>query len=276
MNENEEMHFLISPAKTLDFDAPSVLEGATLPQFLAHSAELVAGLKRQSVHDLADLMGVSEALAELNVARFRAWSTKFTAANSKPAVLAFNGDVYEGLDARGLHADDLAWAQSHVSILSGLYGLLRPLDRMQAYRLEMGTAWPNARGRNLYAFWGDLLADHLNGQVASDPVPVIVNLASQEYFKAVDRKTLRPRVIECVFEDWKADRYKVISFYAKRARGVMLRQAILHRWMTPSDLESFKAEGYAFDPSGSQPDRLVFQRRMDNDPGGPHRGKMLS
>ena len=256
------MHFLLSPAKSLDFDTPSAIDSPTLPQFLPQSAELIGLLRPKSPQEIASLMDLSDSLAALNVARYGAWSRRFTARNSKPAVLAFNGDVYDGLQAPSLSAADLDWAQQHLSILSGLYGVLRPLDRMQPYRLEMGTALENPHGKNLYAYWGDTLARYLNRRVAADPVPVIVNLASNEYFKAADRKVLKPRVIECVFEDWKGGKYKIISFFAKRARGLMARHAITQRLTTPKDLETFDADGYAFEPAASEPDRLVFRRRL--------------
>jgi uncharacterized protein len=259
------MLFLLSPAKSLDYEtplAPGHAEAATMPQFLADSAELIEVLRGQSADDISALMDLSAALSELNVARYAAWSRRATARNSRPAVLAFNGDVYDGLQARQLSPDDLAWAQQHVAILSGLYGVLRPMDRLQPYRLEMGTALATARGRNLYQFWGDQLALHLNKRAAADKTPVIVNLASQEYFHAVDRKALKPRVIECVFEDWKLDRYKVISFFAKRARGLMARYAITQRINTPKALEGFNLDGYRFAPEVSQPERLVFRRRV--------------
>lgn len=255
------MHFVLSPAKSLDYDTPAPFDQTTVPQFLPRSAELIDLLRPMSPQEVAALMHLSDPLAQLNVARYGAWSRRFTARNSKAAVLAFDGDVYDGLQAASLSTDDLQWAQTHVSILSGLYGVLRPLDRMQPYRLEMGTALENPHGRNLYAFWGDTLAEYLNRCAAADPVPVIVNLASQEYFKAADRPVLKPRVIECVFEDWKGGKYKIISFFAKRARGLMARYAITHRLATPKDLERFDLDGYAFDPSASQPDRLVFRRR---------------
>jgi cytoplasmic iron level regulating protein YaaA (DUF328/UPF0246 family) len=260
------MHFLLSPAKTLDFETPlQTTLPATRPQFVDRSAELIDLLKARSPDEIGALMALSGPLAALNVARYRAWSTRFTPHNSRPAALAFDGDVYGGLDARSLADDDLAWAQAHVSILSGLYGILRPLDRLQPYRLEMGTPLANAHGRNLYAFWGDTLAEHLNRRVASDPVPVIVNLASQEYFQAVNRPALKPRVVTCVFEDWKGGGYKVISFFAKRARGLMLRHAIARRCAVPMALESFDAEGYGFDAAASEPDRMVFRRRTLDD-----------
>jgi len=256
------MHFLLSPAKSLDFETPAHVDSMALPQFLPQSEELISLLRPKSPQEIASLMDLSDKLAALNVARYAAWSPHFTADNSKPAILAFNGDVYDGLQAPTLDAGDLAWAHEHISILSGLYGVLRPLDRMQPYRLEMGTALENAHGKNLYAFWGDTLARYLNRRVAADPVPVIVNLASNEYFKAADRKVLKPRVIECVFEDWKGGKYKVISFFAKRARGLMARHAIVNRLTSPADLPSFASDGYAFDRAASDTDRLVFRRRV--------------
>lgn len=264
--ENRQMHFLISPAKTLDYDSPFSTSLATRPRFLAQSAELISVLQPKTAGELAQLMDLSQPLAELNVARYAAWSNRFTSRNSKPAFLAFNGDVYEGLNAPTLGEDDLAWAQRNVSILSGLYGLLRPLDRMQPYRLEMGTALATQRGKNLYEFWGDTLARQLNRQLAADAgakPPIVVNLASQEYFRSVQRKALKARVIECVFEDWKGGGYKVISFFAKRARGLMLRHAIDRRVSAAAGLQAFKAEGYRFESQVSEPDRLVFRRRVE-------------
>jgi len=178
------MLFLLSPAKTLDFDPPAGDVPHTLPQFTKQSAELIQILRAYSPEQLSGLMDLSDQLAGLNVARFQAWSSKFTPKNSKQAVLAFDGDVYEGLDAKSLKPADLSWAQEHVCILSGLYGVLRPLDWMQPYRLEMGTQLPNPKGSNLYKFWGTRLADYLNQQLMDDKAPVVVNLASQEYFKS--------------------------------------------------------------------------------------------
>ena len=198
------MLFLLSPAKSLDYDTPLGDLPHTQPLFTKQSAELIQLLREYSPQQIAELMDLSDQLAGLNVARYQAWSPKFTAKNSRQAVLAFNGDVYDGLDARTLKPEDLAWAQEHVCILSGLYGVLRPLDWMQPYRLEMGTALQNPKGQNLYKFWGTQIADYLNERLQADKTPVVVNLASQEYFKAVDTKTLKARVIECVFEDWKA------------------------------------------------------------------------
>ena len=256
------MLFLLSPAKSLDYDTPAGAVPHTQPLFTRQSAELITLLREKSPQDIAELMDLSDALSGLNVARYQAWSPKFSARNSKQAVLAFNGDVYEGLDAKTLKAEDLAWAQEHVCILSGLYGVLRPLDWMQPYRLEMGTRLANAKGKNLYQFWGPQIADYLNERLQADKTPVVVNLASQEYFKAVDTKALKARVIECVFEDWKGGQYKIISFLAKRARGLMARYAATKHVTTPKQLEKFNLEGYAYEPAASEPDRLLFRRKL--------------
>ncbi len=261
------MLFLLSPAKSLDYETPV---GAThpdlphtLPHFAAQAAELIEVLRPYSPQQIAELMDLSDALSVLNVARYEAWRPKFTAKNAKQAVLAFNGDVYEGLDAKTLTSKQLGWAQDHVCILSGLYGVLRPLDWMQPYRLEMGTSLKNPKGNNLYKFWGTQIADYLNERLTKDKSPVTINLASQEYFKSVDRKALKGRVVECVFEDYKGGKYKVISFNAKRARGLMARWAITHKASQPEDLLAFDSEGYAFDKTVSEPDRLVFRRKLD-------------
>ena len=258
------MLFLLSPAKSLDYDTPAGDVPHTLPQFVPQAKELIGVLRQHSPQQIAELMDLSDALSALNVARYEAWSPKFTAKNSKQAVLAFNGDVYEGLDAKTLNAKQLEWAQEHVCILSGLYGVLRPLDWMQPYRLEMGTGLKNPKGANLYKFWGAQIAQYLNERQAKEKAPVIVNLASQEYFKSVDFKTLRARVVECVFEDYKGGKYKVISFNAKRARGLMARWAVLHKAGKPEDLQAFDSEGYAFDQAASEPDRLVFRRKLES------------
>ena len=206
-------------------------------------------------------MDLSDNLAALNVARYEAWRPKFSSKNSRQAILAFNGDVYEGLDAKSLTPKNLEWAQNHVCILSGLYGVLRPLDWMQPYRLEMGTPLLNPRGKNLYQFWGASIAQYLNAQLDKDKTPVVINLASQEYFKAVDPKTLKARIVECVFEDYKGGKYKVISFFAKRARGLMARYAIEKQIKNPEKLKEFDVDAYAFVASASDENRWVFRRR---------------
>jgi uncharacterized protein len=257
------MLFLLSPAKSLDYDTPAGELPHSLPEFSARAAELIGELKKKTPAQVAQLMSLSDSLASLNVARYQAWSRRFTSKNSRQAILAFNGDVYDGLAARTLEPDDLDWAQEHLCILSGLYGVLRPLDWMQPYRLEMGTRVAIGDSSNLYEFWGAQIAQYLNRRLAEDKTPVVVNLASQEYFKAVDRQVLKARIVECVFEDWKSGQYKIISFFAKKARGLMARYAITRRVSTPRKLESFNLDGYGFDAGASQPDRLVFRRRMN-------------
>ncbi len=257
------MLLLLSPAKTLDCDTrvpATVARRATDPLFADQAAELVGLLRQRSAGEVAALMALSEALATLNVDRYRAWAPTATPANSKPALLAFAGDVYAGLQAHSLRAADLDWAQRHLLILSGLYGVLRPLDRLQPYRLEMGTALPNPRGRDLYAWWGNQIAEHLNARLADAARPVLLNLASQEYARAALRPALRARVIDVVFEDWHGDRYKLISFFAKRARGLMARWVIEQRLRGPARLKEFAVDGYVHAAAESGPERLVFRR----------------
>ena len=256
------MLFLLSPAKSLDYDTPPQVSTHTQPWFARQSAALIDVLKTKSPQDISNLMKLSDALSGLNVARYQTWSKKFTVKNSKQSVLAFNGDVYEGLNAKTLNARQLDWAQDHLCILSGLYGVLRPLDLMQPYRLEMGTPLVTPKGNNLYQFWGSQISDYLNERAVANSAPIVVNLASEEYFKAVDLKTLKARVVNCVFEDYKNGKYKIISFYAKRARGLMARYAIDKKIATIKKLESFNAEGYGFEASLSGPERLVFRRKL--------------
>ncbi|MDD3937358.1 peroxide stress protein YaaA [Rhodoferax sp.] len=256
------MLFLLSPAKSLDFAPPASDVPHSQPLFVSQARELIGLLRQKSPQEIASLMSLSDSLAGLNVARYQAWRPKFSAENAKQAVLAFNGDVYDGLDAKTLSADELAWAQDHLCILSGLYGVLRPLDYMQPYRLEMGTRLPNPGGKDLYQFWGTQISDYLNTRLQRDKTPVVINLASQEYFKAVNTKTLKARVIDCVFEDFKDGKYKIISFYAKRARGLMARFAATQRLSLPEQLKGFDLDGYAFDSGVSRPERLVFRRRQ--------------
>jgi len=255
------MLFLLSPAKSLDYETPLGDQPHTLPMFVPQSKELIAVLRTQSPQQIAELMSLSDKLSALNVARYLAWSPKATPKNARQAVLAFNGDVYDGLNAKTLTPDDLAWAQHHVCILSGLYGVLRPLDLMQPYRLEMGTRLSNPGGKDLYQFWGTQIADYLNTRLRSDVSPVVINLASQEYFKAVDTKALKARVVECVFQDYSAGQYKIVSFFAKRARGLMARYAATHRLVQPEQLRAFDLDGYAWAAAESTPERLVFRRR---------------
>lgn len=252
---------LLSPAKSLDYESQVPAVGHTQPRFVTEASELITLLRARSVQALAELMSISDPLAALNAARYEAWQPTFSTRNARQAVLAFNGDVYEGLNARGLSPHDLEWAQAHVAILSGLYGVLRPLDLMQPYRLEMGTRLQNPRGADLYRFWGSRIAETLNEQLAKDSSPVVVNLASQEYFKAVDTKRLKARVLECVFEERRPDgQFKVVSFMAKRARGLMARHIIEQRLVLPQQLQGFNSEGYGYSAPHSEPHRLVFRR----------------
>ncbi|MCP3720097.1 MULTISPECIES: peroxide stress protein YaaA [Paraburkholderia] len=262
------MIIVLSPAKSLDYDTPAHIEAHTIPDFVDDAAELIAGLRRLSPQQIGSLMSISDPLARLNFQRYADWSKQFSQINAKQAVLAFNGDVYEGFDAKSLSSADLDYAQQHVRVLSGLYGLLRPLDLLQPYRLEMGTRFENARGKDLYAFWGERITHAINAQIehnhakAAKGARVVVNCASNEYFKAVKPKKLAAPVITPVFEDWKGGRYKIISFHAKRARGLMARYAVENRVTEPEGLKAFDVEGYAFDADASNDSTYVFRRRI--------------
>lgn len=254
------MLLLLSPAKSLDYTSPIPDVAASEPLFVAESVRLIRALRAYKVPQIAELMDLSDDLARLNVGRYKSWRRAVPVETARQAVLAFDGDVYGGLDARQLSPDDLGWAQEHIAILSGLYGVLRPLDRMQPYRLEMKTRLPTERGANLVQFWGPRIAAYLNQRQAGEAEPVVVNLASQEYFRAVDRKTLKARVVECVFEEARNGRHQIISFLAKRARGLMARHAVQVRAISVAQLETFDAEGYALATDVSTPERLVFRR----------------
>jgi len=255
------MLIVLSPAKRLDFERPVEYHTHTRPSMLAESRRLVARLRACSPPELAALMGISDSLASLNAARYEQWRTPFTTANARPAIFAFAGDVYDGLRADTLDGDGLEWAQGHLRILSGLYGVLRPLDLMQPYRLEMGTRLPTERGPDLYSFWGTRIAHALRRAMKDAGAGVLVNLASQEYFRSVDRSTWRAPIVQPVFEQWHGGRWKVISFDAKRARGAMARFAIDHRLGDAEGLKAFDRDGYAFDPAASDETRWVFRRR---------------
>lgn len=255
------MLLLLSPAKALDFKTPPQLASFTQAAWLHQAEILIRQLRQLSPADIANLMKLSDPLARLNFNRYADWQLPFTPENAKQAVLAFDGDVYDGLGAKNLSADDLAFAQTRVRILSGLYGILRPLDLIQPYRLEMGTRLANQAGKDLYAFWGERLLAAINTELADMPRPVVVNLASEEYFKVVHGRKIKGEVIQPVFEDWKGGRYKIISFYAKRARGLMTRFALSSRLHEPEGLKDFSDAGYAFAAEASDAGTWVFRRR---------------
>lgn len=254
------MLLALSPAKTLDMDAATPPLPTTLPRFIPDSARLIDILREMPPAQLGSLMGISDRLAVLNAQRYAAWSEHFDAANSRPAILAFAGDVYTGLDAAHLSPDDLRWAQDHVVMLSGLYGVLRPLDLMQAYRLEMGTRLGNPEGRDLYAFWGRRIAESLREQLASHRHQVLLNLASEEYSRAVDRDALGLPVIDVVFQEGDGGRWRIVGVHAKRARGLMARWIVQHRADQPEQIRDFDTEGYAWAPEASDATHWVFRR----------------
>ena len=253
------MLMLISPAKTLDFETPAHTAHYSQPDFLNESQQLIDALRDLAPQDISALMKISDKLGTLNYQRFADWQTPFSPDNAKQAVLAFRGDVYTGLAADNMSDDDLAFAQQHLRILSGLYGLLRPLDLIQAYRLEMGTKFANARGKNLYDFWGGEITEAINAQL-EDAGPLVVNLASNEYFGAVKPKALNAEVITPVFKDFKNGKYKIISFYAKKARGLMSAYIIKNRITDAEQLKAFDVDGYYFSPEESSASEWVFLR----------------
>jgi len=251
---------VISPAKTLDYETPATTRQATQPAFLSRASELVEDARRLTPGDIQSLMGVSESIANLNHERFMNWHPEFTPQNAKQALLAFKGDVYTGLAAETLDAKGLKFAQKHLRILSGLYGLLRPLDLMQPYRLEMGLRFNNRVGKNLYEFWGNDISDAVQADLKKSGSPLLINLASNEYFKSVNAKTLDAEIITPVFKDLKQGKYKMISFFAKKARGLMARFIIDHQLNDPEGLKEFDAEGYYFSKTLSTASELVFLR----------------
>jgi cytoplasmic iron level regulating protein YaaA (DUF328/UPF0246 family) len=254
------MLMVISPAKTLDFETPPTTERFTQPQYLDHSQELIEILRELTPAQIGELMHLSDKLSGLNAARFGSWTPAFTPENAKPALLAFKGDVYTGLQAETLSEAELTYAQDHLRMLSGLYGLLRPLDLMQPYRLEMGTKLANGRGKDLYAFWGTHISEWLNEALAEQGDDLLLNLASNEYFSAVKRSALNARIIDTEFKDLKNGQYKIISFYAKKARGMMSRFVISEKISTPDALKQFDVGGYRYNSEQSSATKLVFLR----------------
>jgi cytoplasmic iron level regulating protein YaaA (DUF328/UPF0246 family) len=255
------MLIVLSPAKSLDLDTPPTTDQRTTPQFIDRAAELIRVLKDYSPAQVGALMSISDPLAVLNVTRYASWHPDHLEA--RQAVMSFDGDVYTGLDARSLKPKALAYVQDHVRILSGLYGVLRPLDQMHPYRLEMGTRLANPRGKDLYAFWGETVTGALNEALAATGASALVNLASEEYFRSVKPRLLDVPVIVPVFEDWKNGKYKIISFFAKRARGMMARYAAERGMTDPQKLKKFDVDGYAFDKSVSTEREWVFRRRVE-------------
>ncbi|KIS43302.1 peroxide stress protein YaaA [Kosakonia radicincitans] len=254
------MLILISPAKTLDYQSPLATTRFTQPELLDHSQQLINSARKLSAPQIKALMGISDKLADLNATRFHDWQPDFTPENARQAILAFKGDVYTGLQAETFSDADFDFAQQHLRMLSGLYGVLRPLDLMQPYRLEMGIRLENAKGKDLYQFWGDVITDKLNEAIAAQGDEIVINLASDEYFKSVKTQKLNARIIKPVFLDEKNGKFKVISFYAKKARGLMSRFIIENRLTKPEQLTGFNSEGYFFDREVSSQEELVFKR----------------
>lgn len=255
------MMIILSPAKTFASQTPQGPGEHSQALFIEQAQTLIERLRELSPSELASLMKISDKLAVLNVTRYAEWAQPFTPENARQAVLAFDGDVYAGLDATTLSAEDLQFAQQHLRILSGLYGVLRPLDLMQAYRLEMGTRLANPSGKDLYAFWGERITEALNSAVSEAAAPVLLNLASEEYFKAVKPKKLAVPVIQPVFQDWGSGKFRVVSFFAKRARGLMARFAIINRLTEPAGLKDFAIAGYGYAEDASSDSVWVFRRR---------------
>ncbi|OTG91870.1 peroxide stress protein YaaA [Acinetobacter sp. ANC 3813] len=251
---------LISPAKTLDYESALPTDKHTLPRLLDHSQELIDVSRKLSASDIASLMSVSEKIAHLNAGRFRDWHSDFNFSNARQALFAFKGDVYTGLDVYSLNDQQIEYAQKHLRMLSGLYGLLRPLDLMMPYRLEMGTKLKNLRGHNLYEFWGDEITQMINHDLEASNSELLVNIASEEYYKSVKESKIKAKIIKPVFLDQKNGKYKVISFYAKKARGLMARYILENKIEHAEDLKAFNTDGYYFDANSSLKGELVFKR----------------
>lgn len=255
------MLVVISPAKSLDYETPFKIRKFTQAEFLEDSTQLIEQLREFSPAQVSSLMSISPALGSLNHDRFNSWSLPFDTDNARQALFAFKGDVYIGLDAYALTSDDIRFAQEHLRILSGLYGLLRPLDLMQAYRLEMGTSLKNAKGNSLYDFWGEKITQAINAQLSTQKHPVLINLASNEYFRSVKTKQLDADVISPIFKDYKNGQYKIISFFAKKARGLMSAYIIKNRLERAEDILKFDSDGYRYSEEDSKPNAPVFLRK---------------
>ena len=253
---------IISPAKTLDFETLSLTNSSSCPEFLDHSQNLIDTLRTLPQSKLCSLMSISSKLAALNEQRYQDWSLPFTTSNAKQAIMAFKGDLYTGFTFEDYNEKDFAYAQKHLRILSGLYGLLRPLDLIQPYRLEMGTKLATPQGKNLYDFWGSKLTNALNGAIKNSGIQILVNLASNEYYNAVDKTVLQGRVITPIFKDYKNGDLKIISFFAKKARGAMSDYLVRHRINKPEGLKEFKGLGYRFNENLTKNDNWVFTRKV--------------
>jgi cytoplasmic iron level regulating protein YaaA (DUF328/UPF0246 family) len=255
------MLLVVSPAKKLDFESPLTTEKFSQPNLLEQSQLLIDDCVKLSPSEIASLMKLSDKLAGLNAARFGQWSTPFTQDNARQAILSFNGDVYTGLDAQSFSDEDFEFAQQHFRILSGLYGLLKPLDLMQAYRLEMGCKLANSRGDNLYQFWGEIITNELNESLTVHGDKELINLASTEYFKSVKKSSLNATIITPIFKDWKNGQYKIISFFAKKARGLMARYIIQNKLTSVNEIKAFDLAGYQYDDEMSKGNDWVFTRK---------------
>lgn len=256
------MLIVLSPAKNLDYATPTPTNKHTKASLLDDAQELATQMKAMSPQGVSSLMGISDKLGVLNYDRYQDWALPFNKESARQAMFAFKGDVYIGLDAYAFDESDIAFAQSHLRILSGLYGVLKPLDWMQPYRLEMGTKLDNTRGKDLYAFWGDKVSKELNKALKKMDQQVVVNLASQEYFKSVDTQKLDAEIITPVFKDWKNDKYKIISFFAKKARGLMSAYIIKNKISNVEQIKGFDAEGYGYDAALSSDTQWVFTRKV--------------
>jgi uncharacterized protein len=256
------MIFLLSPAKSLDYESKPPVHNSTQPLFTTHSLELVEVMRELSLLQISDLMQISDNLSKLNMDRFARWSGNFNQENSRSAIFAFNGDVYDGLNAKTLPAKSLDWLQRHLCILSGLYGVLRPMDLMQPYRLEMGLNLVTKRGNTVYKFWGNMITEYLNQRLNQCTSSIVVNLASQEYFKSIKKSLLKARIVDCVFEENRGGHYKIVSFIAKKARGMMVRYCAINQVNEINDLISFTEDGYEYAPNVSTENRLVFRKNI--------------
>jgi len=252
---------VISPAKTLDYESPTLSDQFTQPAHLRQSRQLIRHLRQFSADDLSRLMNVSSSIANLNATRFKRWKTPFKPENARQALFAFKGDVYIGLDAYSMSQDNINFAQQHLRMLSGLYGLLRPLDLMQPYRLEMGTRLNTENGKNLYQFWHGRIADAINKDLKSMDSPILINLASKEYFKSIDARAVKGEIVTPTFKEYYKGKYQIISFFAKKARGLLSRYIIDHELTDAESIKNFSVEGYVFDEALSRGNDWVFSRR---------------